>query len=172
MSSPVYDAALTVLFHPGWYLTEEASAYVYEHLDPNDEVAVRHVLRYLCPPVHEASDAAARAATKAALRWYVNCADDDRLRWVIDSLPDWPVEYANDPRRTYIWMWQELFGDEPWSSDEVCDDELVTGNPPAGAIGDNRWSPPIDDRVLFFPRKDGLPPGTDAPPVNKEVPRR
>lgn len=167
MTTPIYESFLSLQLSAGWYLTDEASSYIYEHLDEEDEEAVRHVLRYLVVPVYEACDEQMRSHVKAALRWFLNCADDDLLIGLIDSIPDWPVEYAADPRCTYIWWWRELFGDEPWRSREICTAELVRGNPPKDAGGTNHWRPPIDEAVLLFRRRDGLPPGTDAPPVNK-----
>jgi hypothetical protein len=172
MTTQVYENFLSVQLCAGWYLTDDANTYIYLHLDPDDETAVRHVLRHLVVPVYGACDDQMRAHVKAALQWFINCGDNNLLTGLIDSNPDWPVEYASDPRLTYIWWWQELFGEEPWRSFDICAAELVSGNPPPEAGGTNTWSPPIDEAVLLFRRRDGLPPGTDAPPVNKPLRRR
>lgn len=164
MTRVLYDIMLTAEMAPaGTYLSEDAKEYLYEHLDMGYEDAVRHVIRYTLVPAYKATDPKQAQHVKDVLEWYLNCATEEQCDGLLAADPEWVTGYTDPPRLFFQWWWQELFGDEDWRSDRLCDAELNESNPPEELRGGFNWPPPIDPEVLRFPRRDGKPPGAGAP---------
>lgn len=158
----LYELLLVSQMAPGdYYLTEDAKDYLYQHLDKEDEGAVRHVIRYTLVPAYTGTRE--KQHVKDLLEWYLNCATEEQCLGFLASDPEWPVGYTDPPRLFYQWWWQELFGDEDWRSDRLCDATIDLGEPPEELRGGFTWPPPIDPDVLKFPRRDGKEPGEGAP---------
>lgn len=146
-------------------LTEDAKNYLFANVDMDDEEAVRHVIRHTLVPTYQGAAAKEAAQVKDLLEWYLNCASEEQCEGLFANDPEWPLGYTDPPRLFFQWWWQELFGDEDWRSDRLCDAEVVRGNPPDELRGGFTWPPPIDPDVLKFPRRDGKAPGEGAPTV-------
>ena len=167
----LYETVLDEQFTPGWYFSDEAGLYIADNIDLSNEDAVRHVIRYTLVPMYRGLSAARAEHLKDILRWALNCADDEQL-WQLNGAQDWILDDTDPPRLLFEWWWKELFGDEDWRDEDICDAELVYGNPPPELRG-SAWNEVIDPEVLRFPRHDGLPPGYGAPAdPNRERPGR
>ena len=158
----LYETVLDEQFTPGWYFDNEAALYIADNIDLSYEDAVRHVIRYTLAPMYQGISATRAQHIKDILRWALNCADDEQL-WQLNGAQDWILDDTDPPRLFFEWWWKELFGDETWRADDICDAELVHGNPPPELRGRSSWNELIDPEVLRFPRRDGLPPGHGAP---------
>lgn len=132
-------------------------------MDLGYEEAVRHVIRYTLVPMYEGIGPRQAAHIKEILQWALNCASDEELIQ-LNGAQDWVLDDTDPPRLFFESWWKELFGDEDWRSDDICDAELVYGNPPSELRdGRSTWDEQIDPEVLRFPRRDGRPPGHGAP---------
>lgn len=159
----LYQRLLDIQFTLGWFFTDEAGMYIARNIDLGYEDAVRHVLRYTLIPMYETLGPSSAAHLKEILEWALNCASDAELIQ-LNGTQDWILDDTDPPRLLFEWLWKELYGDEPWQRDEICDAELVYGAlPPELKDRTKQWTEWIDPEVLRFPRRDGLPPGHGAP---------
>lgn len=159
----LYRLILNEQFSCGWSFSDDAVLYVMNNLDLADEEAVRHVIRHTLVPMFRGTGPRTAEHVKEILQWALNCASDDQLIQ-LNAVEDWVIGDTDPPRLFFEWWWSELFGDEDWRADGICDAELVGVNPPSELRGvAYQWDERLDPEVLRFPRRDGLPPGHGAP---------
>lgn len=84
----------------------------YWDLNPNDETAVRSIIRETLRPEFERWDDKSRAKAKLALQYMLSF----RREWC-ESI--WnngliPFDAPDNPCLFFEWLWRELFGDEPY----------------------------------------------------------
>ncbi len=166
MKRTLYEMVLGGLLVPAdVLLTEDAKEYIVLNLDVQYEDAVRHVIRHTLVPAYRGAREDEAQHAKDVLEWFLNCATDSQREGFLAQDPEWPVDQPEPARLFFEWWWAELFGDEDWRSDRLCDAELYRSNPPNKLFGGYRWPDHIDPAVLHFPRRDGKEPGAGAPAV-------
>lgn len=147
-------------------LSREARGYLEEHLDPENDDALRHVIHHLYLPEFNTYSDTTKDHYKRALQWMINCADGAWLGEVADWDPDTVVPAPSNPRRLFTAWWQALFGDEPSESPDLCAacDPVPIDSGTLDGIYEGHGHYVVAPEVLNFPRSDGHPPGHEAPP--------
>ena len=164
MTRTLYEGVLYGQLAPtGADLSDDAKEYLVKNLDMAYEDAARHVIRLTLVPTYQSTSGKQAEHVKDVLEWYLNCATEEQCDRFLAADPEWPVGYTDPPRLFFQWWWKELFGDEDWRSERLCDATLAMGDPPDELEDGFNWPPPIDPAVLHFPRRDGQPPGAGAP---------
>lgn len=160
---PLYEVLLDEQFSSGWSFSDEAKLYIMNNLDLANEAAVRHIIRHTLVPMFRGTGPRLAQHVKEILQWALNCASEQQLVQ-LNGVEDWVLGDTDPPRLFFEWWWAELFGDEDWRSKDICDAELVGGNPPSELRdAPYSWDERLDPEVLRFTRRDGLPPGHGAP---------
>lgn len=92
-------------------------------IDPNDEAAVRKVIReYIRPGFMKCKENSTKGLDaynsynrlKKGLRWLINLNDEKEFRWIFNVGQFCIEPAAGDYQRFFIWIWEELCGDEDW----------------------------------------------------------
>ena len=98
-------------------------------IDPNDEAAVRKVIReHVRPLFMEVAADAARGEDnrnhwyerfKEGLRWLINLNDEQEYSWIFETGQFALAPAIGDEQKFFIWVWEELCGDEDWHIDDM-----------------------------------------------------
>jgi hypothetical protein len=91
---------------------DDASEHLYRTVDPNDEAAVRGLIREHLVPFYESWTDRAKEQGKLGLAYGLSFQRNSLERWFYSRLP--PIDAPEDPARFYEWLWSELFGEESW----------------------------------------------------------
>jgi hypothetical protein len=82
----------------------------YASLDPNDEAAVRAVIRdRIKPEITLSLDGDGMAVCKESLAYFL-AKDGFNFGELYDGLL-MPFDHPRDPRCLFLWLWEELFGE-------------------------------------------------------------
>jgi hypothetical protein len=90
-------------------------------LNPNDEQTMRNFLRKRTVPCYQATGENFRTHVKESLRWMLSGGyerEHPEARFsgfeeLFDD-PETVLGMPDNPRDFYVWLWEELFGDESW----------------------------------------------------------
>jgi hypothetical protein len=114
---------LHVLLYPLAGLADVDEAVIeYRSFDPNEEEAVRRIIREQIVPYFARVDAESVSKIKQAYRYYLSKGDS---RWdrVYDSML-LPFDHPDLPRDFFLWIWQECFPNEDWQITDLSQFEI------------------------------------------------
>lgn len=102
-------------------------------LNPNDEQTMRQLIRDLCVPYYRSASENFRMHVKESLRWMLSGgyerehpnADRSGFEHLFAIDQESCIEPPDNPRDFYVWLWEEIFGDEPWQIEDWSQYEYV-----------------------------------------------
>lgn len=102
-------------------------------LNPNDEQMMRNFLRKRTVPCYQATGESFRTHVKESLRWMLSGgyerehpeAQRSSFEDLFASDQESCIEPPDNPRDFYVWLWEELFGNEPWQIEDWSKYEYV-----------------------------------------------
>jgi hypothetical protein len=110
---PVNLSFIDVLFDPVAGLADDDEAMRrYRSLDPDDEAAIRAVMRELLVPYVSTWTEPARAMARLGLAYGLSFRRDVLADRFYSMLP--PFGLPDPPDRFFEWLWDELFGPDSW----------------------------------------------------------
>lgn len=83
---------------------------------PNDEVAIRGIIRTHVVPVYEAYSDDSRSQCRDSLAYFLSKGDIS-FGDLIDQQQEWECGSPDDPRDLFLWIWRELFGADGYRVD-------------------------------------------------------
>lgn len=89
----------------------------YADLDPNDGEQVREVIRKLIVPHARSLTPAVLERVQLAFRYYLTKPSSNFGRVYDSNLP--PFDAPNDPRKFFVWVWEECFPEERYDLVDV-----------------------------------------------------
>ncbi len=101
-------------------------------LNPNDEQTMRQLIRDLCVPYYRSASENFRMHVKESLRWMLSGGFEKEnpgywqsgFEKLFDD-PETVLPMPDNPRNFYLWLWEELFCDEPWQIEDWSQYEYV-----------------------------------------------
>ena len=102
-------------------------------LNYNDATAMRQLIGDLCVPYFNKASENFRTHVKESLRWMLSGgyerqypeAEQSAFEDIFDSDQDSCIGLPDNPRDFYIWLWEELFGNESWQIKDWSQYEYV-----------------------------------------------
>lgn len=102
-------------------------------LNPNDERVMRDFIRRRTVPCYRSASENFRLHVKESLRWILSGgyerehpeADRSGFEELFARDQESCIEPPDNPRDFYLWLWEELFGDEPWQIEDWSQYEYV-----------------------------------------------
>lgn len=91
---------------------DDAEVARYRRLDPDNEKDVRDVIRNRLKPHFERFDEASKEMATRSLQYFLSKGHTDLARLYDSCLL--PIAAPSDPRRFFVWLWEELFGNLPF----------------------------------------------------------
>jgi hypothetical protein len=82
-------------------------------IDPDDEEAVRAIIRIFIRPDFEQLSDASKERTKDALQYFSTTRNAPFHR-ILAAQQDSPLGYPDEPIQLFIWIWKELFPNESY----------------------------------------------------------
>jgi hypothetical protein len=149
-------------------LSDEAIEYLATNLDPDNIEGIRHVMRHLYGADQARRGETGQAAVRNALLYALNCAEPaDLAGFIEDPYDPIPRPRLGDMRRHYVLWWEALFGDDSHEAPDICSADVVDFMENIDHVVDKQGDRDISPDVLRFPRTDGRPPGSGAPPADR-----
>jgi len=91
---------------------DDESVIYYQNMNKNNEVQYRKIIKDILKPYFEGINEIVQQKSKLALSYYLS-KDKFDFESVFEScLP--PFDPPEDPRDFFVWIWEELFGDEDY----------------------------------------------------------
>ena len=89
---------------------DDNAVILYRYVDQGNEDHYREIIRGLFVEYFSGFSNSKKEKTKLTLRYYLSKHDSDFERVFNACLP--PFEPPYNPRDFFVWIWEELFGDE------------------------------------------------------------
>jgi hypothetical protein len=96
---------------------DDAEVARYRPLDPDKESGVRDVIRTRLKPYFDRFDVDSKEMARRSLQYFLSNPHTDFARVYDSNLL--PIAAPSDPRKFFVWLWQELFGDEPFGVEDL-----------------------------------------------------
>jgi len=109
---------LNELLSPITGLTDDDEAVIlYQNMNLNDEAQYRKIIKDLFKPHFNGISEIVQQKSKLALSYYLS-KDNYDFEGVFEScLP--PFDPPKNPRDFFVWLWEELFGNEDYKISDV-----------------------------------------------------
>lgn len=89
---------------------DDEVAALYSYVDPGNEEHYRAIIREFFVKDFASYSDVKKERTKLALRYYLSKKDVDFSGFFNACMP--PFDPPNDPRDFFLWIWEEIYGDE------------------------------------------------------------
>lgn len=100
------------LLAPMGHLPDEEELVFYD-LNPNDEHAVKEMIRKYVVPAYFSFGPKSKEISKNSLQYFLSMPKSS-YQYTFDRIGT-PFDSPEEPRKFFIWVWQELFGEEDFS---------------------------------------------------------